>query len=313
MKILVTPRSVTKNGHPSLDALKKAGYDIVLSTPGQFPTEDELLALLPGCVGYLAGVETISARVLESASDLKVISRNGTGVDSVDMDAAKKCGVKVCRAQGANARGVAELTFAHILAVVRSLSFSDHHMKNEQWQRSKGIELAGRTLGLVGCGKIGQLVTGFALAFGMQVKAYDPYPDPDFSPGGAFAYGSLDEVLSGSDIISLHCPAQAGNVPLIDSQTIASMKKGVTIVNTARGSLLDEAAVLAALDSGHVAGVTLDAFESEPPEDWALAKDARVVSSPHIGGFTKESVDRAMTVAVENLLFALSKGQDHDH
>ena len=105
MKILVTPRSVTKNGHPSLDALTRAGYDIVLSTPGQFPTEEELLALLPGCVGYLAGVETISARVLSAATDLKVISRNGTGVDSVDMDAAKKCGIEVCRAQGANARG----------------------------------------------------------------------------------------------------------------------------------------------------------------------------------------------------------------
>jgi D-3-phosphoglycerate dehydrogenase len=307
MKILVTPRSVTKNGHPSLDALTKAGYDIVLSTPGQFPTEDELLALLPGCVGYLAGVETISARVLESVTDLKVISRNGTGVDSVDMDAAQQCGIKVCRAQGANARGVAELTLAHILASVRSLSFSDQQMKHEQWQRRKGIELEGRTLGLVGCGKIGQLVTGFALAFGMKVKAYDPYPDPAFLPEGAFGYGALDEVLSESDIISLHCPAQAGNVPLIDSKAIASMKKGVTIVNTARASLLDEAAVLAALDSGHVGGVTLDAFESEPPEDWALAKDTRVVSSPHIGGFTQESVDRAMSAAVDNLLAALSE------
>jgi D-3-phosphoglycerate dehydrogenase len=307
MKVLVTPRSVTKNGHPSLDALTKAGYEVVFSKPGSFPTEEELLALLPGCVGYLAGVETISARVLESASDLKVISRNGTGVDSVDMDAAQACGIKVCRAQGANARGVAELTLAHILASVRSLSFSDQQMKHEQWQRRKGFELAGRTLGLVGCGKIGQLVTGFALAFGMQVKAHDPYPDQAFSPEGAFAYGSLDEILSESDIISLHCPAQAGNVPLIDSQAIAAMKKGVTIVNTARGSLLDEAAVLAALDSGHVGGVTLDAFESEPPEDWALARDARVVSSPHIGGFTNESVDRAMCAAVDNLLAALAE------
>ncbi len=306
MKVLVTPRSVTKNGHPSLDALTQAGYDVVFSTPGSFPTEEELLALLPGCVGYLAGVETISARVLQCATDLKVISRNGTGVDSVDLDAATKCGIEVCRAQGANARGVAELTLAHILAVARSLSFSDHHMKNEQWQRRKGIELAGRTLGLVGCGKIGQLVAGFALAFGMRIKAYDPYPDPDFVPSGAFTYGSLDETLSESDIISLHCPAQAGNVPLIDSQAIASMKTGVYIVNTARGSLLDEAAVLAALDSGHVAGVTLDAFESEPPADWTLARDVRVVSSPHIGGFTNESVDRAMCAAVDNLLAALS-------
>jgi D-3-phosphoglycerate dehydrogenase len=308
MKILVTPRSVTKNGHPSLDALKEAGYEVLFSKPGQFPTEDELMDLLPNCVGYLAGVETISARVLESAPDLKVISRNGTGVDSVDMGAAAKCGIKICRAQGANARGVAELTFAHILTAVRSLSFSDSQMKSEQWDRRKGIELEGRTLGLVGCGKIGQLVTGFALAFGMRVKAFDPYPNPDFKPVGDFEYGSLDDILTSSHIVSLHCPAQADGVPLIDAKAIAKMKTGVYIVNTARGSLLDTEAILAALETGHVAGVTVDAFESEPPQDWRLTKDARVIASPHIGGFTQESVNRAMSVAVENLLSALSEG-----
>ena len=307
-KILVTPRSVTKNGHPSLDALTKAGYEVVFSTPGQFPSEEELLALLPGCAGYLAGVETISARVLESAKDLMVISRNGTGVDSVDLEAAERCGITVCRAQGANARGVAELTFAHILAVVRSVSFSDHQMKNQQWQRRKGIELEGRTLGLVGCGKIGQLVTGFALAFGMQVKAYDPYPDPDFAPVGQFAYTTLEDILSDSDIISLHCPPQAHGVALIDAAAIGRMKQGVTIVNTARGNLIDNRALLAALDAGQVAGAAVDAFESEPPQDWDLVKDTRVIASPHIGGFTQESVARAMSMAVENLLSVLSEG-----
>ncbi|MCF7974241.1 MAG: phosphoglycerate dehydrogenase [Phycisphaerae bacterium] len=307
MKILVTPRSVTKNGHPSLEALSAAGYEVVFSSPGSFPTEAELLTLLPGCVGYLAGVETISASVLESAGDLKVISRNGTGVDSVDIAAAARCGITVCRAQGANARGVAELTFGHILAAVRSLPLSDHHMKNEQWQRRKGIELENHTLGLVGCGKIGQLVTGFALAFGMKVRAHDPYPDQTFLPEGNFEYRSLDEILSGSDILSLHCPAQADGAPLIDSAAIEKMKQGVTIVNTARGSLLDTEALLAALDTGHVAGVALDAFDSEPPTDWRLVKDPRVIASPHIGGFTQESVDRAMYAAVENLLSVLSE------
>jgi phosphoglycerate dehydrogenase-like enzyme len=307
MKILVTPRSVTKNGHPSLAMLSKAGYEVVFSQPGSFPTEEELMALLPGCVGYLAGVERISASVLESAPDLKVISRNGTGVDSVDMDAAARCGIKICRAQGANARGVAELTFAHILAVVRSLPFCDRRMKQEQWDRRRGIELENRVLGLAGCGKIGQLVTGFALAFGMQVRAFDPTPDPAFCPDGDFEYRSWDEILRRSDILSLHCPAQADGAPLIDAQAIETMKQGVYIVNTARGSLLDTEAVLTALDTGHVAGVTLDAFESEPPQDWRLIQDPRVVSSPHVGGFTGESVDRAMYAAVENLLTALSE------
>lgn len=305
-KILVTPRSLTRHGHPALDALKDAGYEFVFSTPGCFPTEDELLELLPGCVGYLAGVEPISARVLDSAGDLKVISRNGTGVDSIDLAAAERNGIQIRRAEGANARGVAELTFAHILAIVRSVPFSDGAMKGQQWQRRKGIELEGRTLGIIGCGRIGRLVAEFALAFGMKVLAFDPYPSPQFAPGGAFEYGPLQDVLSKADIISLHCPPKPDGMPLIDRRAIAAMKKGAYIVNTARGSLLDQDAVLEALESGRIAGVALDAFDHEPPDDWRLIKDSRTVATPHIGGYTVQSVDRAVSAAVDNLLDALA-------
>ena len=306
MKILVTPRSLTRDGHPALDALKDAGYELVFSTPGCFPTEEQLLELLPGCVGYLAGVEPISARVLDSAGDLKVISRNGTGVDSIDLAAAERNGIQIRRAEGANARGVAELTLAHILALVRSVAFSDGAMKAQQWQRRKGIELEGRTLGIIGCGRIGRLVAEFAVAFGMKVLAFDPYPSPQFAPGGAFEYGPLQDVLSKADIIGLHCPAKAAGTPLIDRDAIARMKKGVYIVNTARGSLLDQDAVLEALESGRIAGVALDAFDREPPDDWRLIKDSRTVATPHIGGYTVQSVDRAVSAAVDNLLDALA-------
>ena len=306
MKILVTPRSVTRSGHPALEALKEAGYELVFSTPGCLPNEDELLKLLPGCIGYLAGVEQISARVLDAAKDLKVISRNGTGVDSIDLAAAERNGIEIRRAEGANARGVAELTIAHILAVVRSVPFSDTAMKGQQWERRKGVELEGQTLGIVGCGKIGRLVTGFALALGMRVLAFEPYPSPEFSPGGDFEYTSLEDVLSKADIISLHCPAKADGTALIDGQAIATMKEGVYIINTARGSLLDQDAVLEALESGHIAGVALDAYDSEPPEDWRLSKDSRTVATPHIGGYTVQSIDRAVSAAVDNLLEALA-------
>ncbi|MDP6526247.1 MAG: phosphoglycerate dehydrogenase [Kiritimatiellia bacterium] len=307
MKILVTPRSVTKNGHPSLEALRQAGYEVVFSTPGCFPTENELLELLPGCVGYLAGIEEISAKVLDAATDLKVVGRNGTGVDSIDLDAAERNGIKICRAQGANARGVAELTFAHILSATRSVAFSDGELKKGNWTRRKGIELEGRTLGLVGCGKIGQLVAGFAIGFGMKVIAYDPYPASGFSPDGDFSFCSLEELFTNANVISLHCPPEPGGKPIIDETAISCMKKGVFIINTARGSLLDDDAVLEALESGQIAGVTIDAFESEPPSDWRLAEDPRVTATPHIGGFTEESVARAMTVAVENILAVLQE------
>jgi phosphoglycerate dehydrogenase-like enzyme len=306
MKILITPRSLTRDGHPSLAKLEAARYELVFSTPGAFPSEDELIGLLPGCVGYLAGVEQISGKVLDSAGDLKVISRNGTGVDSVDLGAADRNGVQILRAAGANARGVAELTFGHILAAVRSIPFSDAAMKDQRWERRKGFELADRTLGLIGCGMIGRTVAQFALAFDMDVIACDPYADMSFKPSPRFSFRSIDNVLQDSDIISLHCPAEPDGKPEIDAGAIEKMNDGVYIINTARASLLDDKAVLEGLESGKLAGVVVDAFEPEPPTDWALAGHPKVVSSPHIGGFTSESIDRAVSVAVDNLLDALS-------
>jgi len=304
MKILVTPRSVTRDGHPALEKLTEAGYELVFSTPGAFPGEDELLELLPGCVGYLAGVEEISSRVLDAAKGLQVISRNGTGVDSIDLGAADRNGIKVLRAVGANARGVAELAMGGIIAAVRSIPFSDAAMKDRKWTRRKGIELSDRTLGLIGCGMIGRLVAGFALAFDMDVIACDPYADMSYKPSKRFAFASIDDVLGGSDIISLHCPPQDGGA-LIDAASIEKMKDGVYIINTARASLIDDRAVLAGLESGKIAGVVVDAFDPEPPADWRLAGHSKVIGTPHIGGFTPESIDRAVSAAVDNLLQAL--------
>ncbi len=306
-KVLVTPRSVTRNGHPALAAIESAGYEVVLSTPGQLPSEDELLELLPGCVGYLAGVERVSAKVLGEATDLKVISRNGTGVDSVDTDAAARNGITICRAAGANARGVAELAFGLVMALIRSVPFSDLAMKQQRWERRKGIEMAGRTLGLVGCGAIGKSVARFALAFDMDVLAFDPYPDSAFLPGDRFRFVDMEQLLATSDVISLHCPPPADGKPLVDQSTIARMKDGVYLVNTARGGLIDPDAAEAALASGKISGIGVDAYEVEPPTDWRLVQDPRVIATPHIGGFTEESVDRAVTIAVDQLLSVLAE------
>jgi phosphoglycerate dehydrogenase-like enzyme len=308
-KILVTPRSLSRGGHPSFELLAEAGYEVVFATPGQQPTEEELLAILPECVGMLAGVEPITRAVLEAAAgSLKVISRNGTGVSSIDLDAAAEFGIRICRAEGANARGVAELAFGLILSLVRSVPLSDASLKGRNWQRRKGVELEGRTLGLVGCGRIGKLVAAFALAFGMDILAHDPYPDASFSPGEGFSWAGLSEVLARADVVSLHCPPADNGRPLIDADRIAAMKDGAYLINTARGALLDDVAVLAALDSGKIAGLAVDAFEPEPPTDWRLAQHPNVIATPHVGGFTAESVDRAAAAAVANMLAALKGG-----
>jgi phosphoglycerate dehydrogenase-like enzyme len=306
-RILVTPRSVTKAGHPSLQRLRDVGWEVVFCTPGKQPDEAELIRLLPGCAGYLAGVEKITARVLEAATELRVISRNGTGVDNIDAEAARARGIAVCRAEGANARGVAELTFALMLALARSIPFCDRSLKNGGWERPTGVELSGKTLGLVGCGRIGRLVAGFGLAFDMEVLAYDPAPDSTFAPSPRFRYAGLDDILCRADVLSLHAPPAKDGRPLIDRKVLQRMKRGAYLINTARGGLMDNEAVLAALETGQLAGVALDAFDPEPPSDLRLVSHARVIATPHAGGLTHESVDRAVEGAVNNLLEALPK------
>jgi phosphoglycerate dehydrogenase-like enzyme len=270
-------------------------------TPGVQPDEEELLRLLPGCVAYLAGVEKVSARVLETVQGLRVISRNGTGADNIDLEAARRLNITVCVARGANANGVAELTIALIFALVRAIPFSDAKMKCEQWERREGIELAGRTLGLIGCGAIGRTVAMLGSAIGLRVVAFDPRLDLSFAPAN-FCWVSLDEVYGRSDVVSLHCPAPADGKPIINRGAIAKMKKGVYLVNTARAALLDEDAVLEALASGQIAGAAVDVFAKEPPEDYRLVQHHRVIATPHVGGYTSESVLRATQEAVDNIL-----------
>lgn len=301
-KILVTPRSLTKDGDPALDLLTREGFELIFSIPGKMPGEDELIRRLPGCSGYLAGVEPIPAAVLESAVDLKAISRNGTGINNIDIQAAQRLGIKIMRAEGANTRGVAELTLGLILALIRSISFSDARMKSGLWQRRKGLELHERTLGLIGCGRIGQLVSQMALAFGMNVMAYDAFPDQNFAPSPKFQFTKLENVFTRSDIISFHCPEQEEGRAILDRDSIRRLKPGVFLVNTARASLIDENAILEALHEGRVAGLALDVFDREPPAATPLLSDDRVITTPHIGGYTTESVSRATLAAVENLL-----------
>jgi phosphoglycerate dehydrogenase-like enzyme len=304
-RILITPRSVTRDGHPALEPLVAAGYDLVFSPPGRLPSEAELRELLPGCVGYLAGVEPVSAAVLRAAAPgLRVISRNGAGTDNIDLSAAAALGIAVRRAAGANARGVAELAWGLVLALVRSIPRSDAALKSREWKRREGWELAGRTLGIVGCGAVGRLVAGFGAAFGMRVLAHDPFPDPAFSAGPGFRFTSLDQVLAESGVLTLHCPA-AGDQPLLDAARLARMPVGALLINTARAELVEEAAVLAALDSGRLGGYGVDVFRSEPPGDDPVVRHPRVVATPHLGGFTRESVDRAVAAAVEGLLAEL--------
>jgi len=314
-RILVTPRSVTSEGHPALERLARAGFEIVMPPAGKMPTASDLKQLLPGCVGWLAGVELITDDVLSTASDLRVISRNGTGVDAIDLESARRRGIEIRRADGANARGVAELAIGMILSLARSLPFSDAAIKAGGWSRRKGFELEGKTLGVVGYGRIGQIVAALARGLGMHVVGHDPFAEK-FQAASALPIGGqaasdlplvyLEELFAISHVITLHCPPPADGRPLVDARRLGLTMPGVVIVNTARHELVDIPALVAAIERGHVAGAALDVFDAEPPVGRSHLASDRILATPHIGGFTDESVDRAVDVAVTNLLDALS-------
>lgn len=309
-KILITPRSLTQNGHPELERLKKAGYEVIFSKPGIQPTEEELIELLPGCVGMLAGVEKISAKVLENAKDLKVISRNGTGVDKIDLKICEKLNIKIKIADGANSYGVAELTIGLIISLIRSIPYSNYNMKLGDWKRRIGIELNGKTLGVVGCGKVGKIVAQEAIGLGMKVIGYDISEDIEFKKLNNFKYTTLDNIFQTSDIISLHCPLPPDGKVIIDKNAILKMKKGVFIINTARAGLIDEKDVLEGLNNNQISGYATDVYQIEPPEINDLYKHENVILTPHIGGYTNESVENATRMAVDNLLEELKSSSN---
>ncbi|MCW2581705.1 MAG: hypothetical protein JWQ53_495 [Klenkia sp.] len=306
-KILVTPRSMTSAGVSDLPALRPltaAGYELVSGPPGRQPTAADLRDLGAGVVGWIAGVERIDEDVLAGFPDLRAISRNGAGADAVDVAAARARGVQVATARGANARGVAELAFAHMLAGVRGLPLADRVLRAGGWARTQGRELPDLTVGVVGYGAIGRTVAGFATAFGARVLVSDPFAHVEKAPG-APRQVELDELFAASDVVSLHAPPPADGTALVGAAQLASMPLGAVLVNTARATLVDDAAVLSALTSGRLGAYAVDAFDEEPPPLTPLLLHERTILSPHLGGFTDASVQRATEQAVVNLLVLL--------
>ncbi len=304
-RILVTPRSLTVEPHPEVERMRESGFEIIYSTAGAIPSEEELLALVPGCVGWLAGVEPVTPRIIEAAGSLKVISRNGVGIDNLPIDVLNQRGVKVMIAEGANAMGVAELTIGLIFSALRSIPHSDAGIKAGGWPRLRGAEIHGRTIGIIGCGAIGREVARMVIALGAKVVAFDPArPNLDL-PAQTFEYAEIDNIVTQSDILTLHCPLPRDGSTLIDRKRLFAARPGLVLINTARALLVDEQALIEALGEGQVGAYATDVFETEPPTSLNLASHKRVIATSHIGGFTTESVERATRIAADNLLAAL--------
>jgi D-3-phosphoglycerate dehydrogenase len=233
----------------------------------------------------------VTEQLIAKAPRLRVIARAGTGIDNVDLDAASARGILVMNAPGGNSVSVAEHALALMLSLARSVPLADAAMKRGVWDKKKltGAELRGKTLGLVGLGRIGQEVAARARAFGMEIVAHDPFISEEVAAGMGIKLLSLDAMCETSDYISLHIPATTETRHLFGKARLAKCKKGVRLVNTARGELIDESALAEAIEAGHVGGAALDVFEKEPPPDWKLAQMPLVVATPHIAASTAEA------------------------
>lgn len=309
-RVLVTPRSLSAGHHPGLDRLEEHGFALVRPCPGTMPTEADLMAALPGCCGWIAGVEPVSPRVIEAATHLQVIARNGSGVDNLPMDMLDRRGIVVKRAMAANANGVAELALALIFAAFRHIPSGDRSIRAGAWPRMMGREIAGASIGIVGLGAIGAAMAQKCLALGAHVVGFDPFCSPtSLLPHPAFRQvASLGELVRSVDALTLHIPHAPGAAPLLDAALLAHARPDLTVINTARAGLIDPAAMLAALRNGRVRAYATDVFATEPPALSNLLQHESCILSAHIGGLTIDSVERITRLTVDNLLAGLSLG-----
>lgn len=298
-----------------LEDLKKS-YSVHVDT-GLWNKPEELGHLLGDAVAVIVRNRTqVTADLLKHAPKLKVVGRLGVGLDNIDMSACKARGITVCPAIGANAVSVAEYVVAMAMMLGRLRGYqSTAELVDGKWPReaaAEGFEMAGKQLGIIGFGNIGQTVAGRARGLGMTIAAFDDYVPANSDAWRDAKRMTLDQVIATSDVVTLHCPLTPETRHLINAGRLAAMKKGALLINTARGGVVDEAAVAAALKSGQLGGAALDVFEKEPIDKASGAVFAgipNVILTPHIAGVTRESNDRISTVTVANVLKALGEGR----
>ncbi|MDT5095868.1 MAG: D-3-phosphoglycerate dehydrogenase / 2-oxoglutarate reductase [Mycobacterium sp.] len=273
------------------------------------PDREKLLAAVPDADALLVrSATTVDAEVLSAGTKLKIVARAGVGLDNVDVDAATARGVLVVNAPTSNIHSAAEHAVALLLAAARQIPAADASLREHAWKRASfsGTELFGKTVGVVGLGRIGQLVAQRLAAFGVQVVAYDPYVSQARAAQLGIDLLSLDELLSRADFISMHLPKTPETAGLIGKEALAKTKPGVIIVNAARGGLVDETALAEAITSGHVRGAGIDVFAAEPCTDSPLFELPQVVVTPHLGASTSEAQDRAGTDVAASVKLALA-------
>lgn len=305
-KVLVTPTSYASHDESLRTTLEEKVGEVVYNKTGKPLSSAQLQDLLVGADGMIAGLDEIDAAALAVASDLKVVARYGVGYNNVDLEAARRRQVTITNTPGANARSVAELTITLILSLLRPVLPAVKGIRAGAWPRFKGFSLEGRVVGLIGLGAIGKETARKLAGFDCEILAYDLFQDEAFALEHQVRFMSLEELLAKADIVSLHLPGIPETVGLVDEKFLEQMKEGSWLVNTARGELVDEDALVRALQSGKLRGAALDVFQQEPPgEDNLLIQMEQVIATPHMGAHSDSATNAMGRMALEECLAVL--------
>ena len=304
MKILTSPSSFGQIASVPFDLLTENGYEFVNNPYGRKLTEDEVIELAKDCIGIVAGVEPLTARVMDALSNLKVISRVGIGMDSIDLDYAAQKGIVVKNTPDGPTRAVAELTLAMTLSLLRRIPQADAALKNRVWKKYVGNLILNKVIGVVGLGRIGRVVSELFRGIGNPVIGYDPYSDEEWAKSKGVKRVDFETLLKTADIVTIHVPGNEDKSPVIGSDEIKLMKENCFLINISRGGIVDENALYLALSTKKIAGAAIDVF-SEEPYTGPLCDLENVVLTPHLGSYAEEGKLLMEIDAVNNLIEAL--------
>lgn len=303
-KVLTSPSSIGKIGPEPFELLKEHGFEVINNPYGRRMTEDEVIDLARDCVGIVAGVEPLTAKVMDTLPNLKCISRVGVGMDNVDLKYAKLKGIEVVNTPKGPTQAVAELALGLTLSLLRQIPQADAEMKKRIWKKHTGNLLQGKIIGVIGLGSIGQRVAELFCALGNSVIGFDPYPDKKWLNDNDVRLMNFNEILSNSDIILLHIPGNKDNSAIIGKHEIDIFKDGAFLVNLARGGVVDEKALYEALAEKKLTAAAIDVFSQEP-YDGPLCDLENVILLPHLGSYAKEGKLNMEIDAVRNLIKVL--------
>jgi D-3-phosphoglycerate dehydrogenase len=312
-RVLVTPTSYARDDPRLRTQLETMVGEVIHNTTGRPLSVTELVGMIRGVDGYIAGLDKIDHRVIEAADCLQVIARYGVGVDAVDLVAAQEKGIVVTNTPGANAASVAELTIGLMLSLARTIPTAVEKTRRGQWPRINGISLTGKVVGLIGFGSIGVQVARRLQGFECTLLTYDPIVDQKQAAELNVDLLPLNDVIKRADFLSLHCPLNEDTKGMVDTEFLAKMKAGAYLINTARGELINEPALQSALMRGKLQGAALDVFSKQPPvADDPLLALTQVLVTPHMGAHT-DGATNAMGWGALNDCLAVLRGEEPIH